>query len=472
MFFLFSLSIIYGLMTLMVIASLLWLLLLAPWSFYPAFVPKIQIFFLGLIFYPFWCTKQLMSKVFPRFKLASSTIGCHKIACDSGKSFDMELVAQLISLPSRSHRSFYFFVGFVYPLLPLDLTGNKSESWNRIYACFAYILNRDKLIVRSEYIAQKYAIEFARELLVNREQQLKISDAKLRYMICTIMWELVFDSEPNESDLKTIIELTESISRSFTYNIDPDWSNRISLCVSFMKQMRDYPNILALQRDFKLTSQEMCTVIAMELFITPALEIVEVMSNLMTELTFEHNDLIRKLSNDPNLMRYAIIATAHRFPVLQAIFREYPYVKGDPYLTPCLNLFPDIHTVEIQTQAISQSLKNESIIFDINRYISNLNNQESTVSEINTCMAFGKGPRVCKGKELAIKIITSFLTNLYFELDQWPNVDISAGRKCSPFHSVNHRLYYFNRRCWIADVQYFIDKISRKSTLQRFECYL
>ena len=87
-------------------------------------------------------------------------------------------------------------------------------------------------------------------------------------------------------------------------------------------------------------------------------------------------------------------------------------------------------------------------------------------------MAFGKDPRVCKGKKLAIKIITSFLTTLYLELDQWLNVDISAGRKCSPFHSVNHRLYYFNRRYLIADVQYFLDKISRKSTLQRFECYL
>ena len=107
--------------------------------------------------------------------------------------------------------------------------------------------------------------------------------------------------------------------------------------------MRDYPQIITLQRDFKLTSQEICTVIAMELFITPALEIVEVMSNLMTELTFEHTDLIRKLSNDPNLMRYAIIATAHRFPVFQAIFSEYPYVKGDQYLTPCFNLFPDIY---------------------------------------------------------------------------------------------------------------------------------
>jgi hypothetical protein len=455
-------------MTLMVIASLLWLLLLAPWNFNPRFVPQIQIFFLHLIFNLFWYTKQIIAKVFPRFKLASAAIGCHKITCDGDKSFDMKLIAQLISLPTRSHRSFYFFVGFVYPLLPLDLTSNKSESWNRIYACFVYILNRDKLIVRSEYITQKYAIEFARK----SRTQLKISDAKLRYMICTIMWELVFSSEPNESDLKTIIELIESISRSFTYNMDSDWSNRISLCVSFMEQMRDYPKIITLQNDFKLTSQEMCTVIAMELFITPALEIAEVMSNLMTELTLEHTDLIRKLSNDPNLMRYAIIATAHRFPVLQAIFREYPYVKGDQYLTPCFNLFSDIHAVEIQTQAISQSLKNESIIFDINRYISNVNNQESTVSEISTCMAFGKGPRVCKGKELAIKIITSFLTNLYLELGQWPNVDISAGRKCSPFHSVNHRLYYFNRRCWIADVQYFLDKIYRKSTLQRFECQL
>ena len=52
----------------------------------------------------------------------------------------MKQVTEYISLPTRSNRSFYFFVGFVYPLLPLDLTSNKSDSWNRIYTCFNQIL--------------------------------------------------------------------------------------------------------------------------------------------------------------------------------------------------------------------------------------------------------------------------------------------------------------------------------------------
>ncbi len=473
-------SIFCWLMTISLIMSLLWLSVIASWSFNPRFVPKIQLSFLSFIFQLFWYSKLIVFKIFSQFEPETACILCQKLTPSASESnghnsqsFDMKMVAQLISLPMRPCRSFYFFAGFVYPLLPLDLTGNKSESWNRIYACFTHILNRDRIIGRSECIAQKYASKLAQELLLNQGQQFKISDAKLRYMICTIMWELVFDSEPTKFDLKAITELTESISKCFTYNVAPDWSNRIELCVVFMKQIRNQPKLLKLQTDFQLTAQEMCTVIAMELFITPALEIVEVMSNLMTELILDHTGLIEKISCDSDLMRYAIIVTAHQYPVLQSFLREIPCVKADKHLTPCYNYFHSIHGVEIQTDEIAKSIKNESVIDIIHRYISVRNSDDhSSISEINTCMAFGKGQRVCKGKELAIKIITTILTTFYSELDNWCDVEISAGRKYNAFQSKNHRMYYFNCRCWIADIQYFVDKIFRRFTLQRFRCQL
>ncbi|CAF1600122.1 unnamed protein product, partial [Didymodactylos carnosus] len=80
----------------------------------------------------------------------------------------------------------------------------------------------------------------------------------------------------------------------------------------------------SLKSDFNLTSQEICTVIAMELFVTPILEIIEVASNLMTDLSLGNTDLIRQISCDSGIMRYSIITTANHYPVLQAIFREIP----------------------------------------------------------------------------------------------------------------------------------------------------
>ncbi|CAF1129223.1 unnamed protein product [Rotaria sp. Silwood1] len=286
------------------------------------------------------------------------------------------------------------------------------------------------------------------------------------------MWELVFDLEASESDLQTISELTEAISTAFTYNIDPDWSKRIDLWLSFMEQIRHHPEIFILHKKFKLTAQEMCTVVAMEFFITPALEIGEIMSNLMMELIFDDTDLIRKVSCDSNVMRYAIMTTAHHYPALQAIFREIYYTEGNKNLTQCSNFFHDTHVLEIQTFDIVESMKSESIIDGINRYVSNENHHRSSISEINTCMAFGRGPRICKGKELAIRIITTFLATLYTELDQWPNVELSAGRKYAAFDSIDHRVYYWHRRCFVANVHYNIDKIFGKTDLQRFRCEL
>ncbi|CAF4382610.1 unnamed protein product [Rotaria socialis] len=63
----------------------------------------------------------------------------------------------------------------------------------------------------------------------------------------------------------------------------------------------------------------MITVVAMELFITLALEIVEVMSSLIIELV-----------SDP--MRYAITTTAHHYHVLQVMFHEISYDRVTEFL--------------------------------------------------------------------------------------------------------------------------------------------
>lgn len=466
-------------MIILFIISVLWLLLIASWSLNPVLMPKIQLGFLNLPFWLIWYSDLTVRKAFGISKIERGHIACHEIAYKWSKlnhcgvkNFDMQAVAKFISLPIRPVRSFYFFAALVYPLLPLDMTGTKSESWARIYACFTYILNHHRIISRSEHFAKKYAEKLAHDLLLDQKHGLKILDERMRYIICAIMWELVFDEEPSELDLKTITELSQSISTAMTYNTDPDWTNRIHLCRSFMEQIRYHPKISILERDFKLTLQEMCTVVAMELFITPALEIGEIMSNLMSELAFDNTNLVQKISSDSEVMRYAVIATAHHYPALQALFRETSYVETDKDLTPCANWFHDTHVVEIQTHDIGESMQNKSIINDINHYISDRDDQKSLISEINTCMAFGKGSRICKGKELAIQIITAFLTTLYNELHQWPDVEISAGRKYAPFSSSHDRFYNVARRCLIADVHYNVDKLFGRLDLQRFQCKL
>ena len=245
---------------------------------------------------------------------------------------------------------------------------------------------------------------------------------------------------------------------------------RIDLCRAFMKQIECYPEIFEHQKNFKLTSQEMCTVVAMEFFVTPALEITEVMSNLITDLEVDDTDLIQKISCNVELMRYAVIASAHRYPVLQSMFREISYKDMEKNVTPCSNPSHDTHVLEIQTAGIAESIRSDSLSNDINRYITSMNNENSTISEQNTCMAFGKGPRICKGKELAIKIITEFLTTFYTELNQWPHIEISAGRKYAAFDSPEYRLYRWNRRSWIAKVLYRLDIFLNKTDLERFQC--
>ncbi|CAF4143572.1 unnamed protein product [Rotaria magnacalcarata] len=421
----------------------------------------------------------MASKILSLSKLEGAPIGCHKITptiLESNgkdiKEFDMGTVSKFISLPIRPHRPFYFFAAFVYPMLPLDFIGNKSEIWDRIYACFTHVMNSKKIVSRSEQIATKYAMTFVEELKLRQSQKLEISDKRLRDIICAIMWELVFESEPTESDLKNIIELTQSISSAITYNCEPNWSQRIASCLSFLKQIQSNPEVQLLQKDYKLTNQEICTVFTMELFVTPALEIGEVMANLMKVLVAHNADLVEKVSYDSDLMRYAIIATAHRYPVLQVIMREVPNADNNKHLTKCINLISDVHVAEIQTQIVAECHGSKSVIDDINHYISIKNYDESSISEIDTCMAFGRGQRICKGKELAIKTITSFLTTVYKELHQWPDVEISAGRKYTAFNSFDHRLYYWYRRWLIANVHYHCDKLFRRSELHRFQCHI
>ena len=450
-------------------------LLAASWG-HCVLVPKLQLWSLSLIFGVFWYVRLFTAKLLRLPQLQGAPLGCHKLVHSESrvngeftKKCDMKLVSKYISLPTRPYRSFYFFAAFVYPLLPLDLTGNESRSWERIFGCFQYIMDRENIVLRSELVAAKYATKLIRELQLDSTQECKVSDEQLRSLVCAIMWELIFTVEPTEADLASITQLTQSISVTFTYNIDPNWLQRITLCRAFMKQVKQHSDLISLQRDFGLSSQELCTVIAMEFFITPALEIVEAMSNLILEMSSNKNDLVKKISCDSRLMRYAVTVVAHHYPVLQAIFREIPVVANDKGLTQCSNLFHDTHTLEIQSPDIANSLNRELITEDINNYISNGNyDEEQFFSATKTCMAFGKGQRICKGKELALRIITSVLTTFYHELSRWPDVEISTGRKYSAFESFQNRLYYWYRRCWIADVLYYFDRQFGKNNLERF----
>ena len=449
---------------------LLLTLLLVPWSLNPCLIPALQTRFLRLVYRPFWNLRVALSFIDPPIRTATAAIGCHKLLVSSSNTeksvYDMKLVLERISLPNRSKRSFYFFAGFVYPLLPLDLTGNQSATWNRINACFSYVLNYRKILTRCNSVAHRHAVKLAEQISVTSRTGLTVCDEKIRYAICSMMWELVFDCEPSEPDLSLIIDLTESISQCFTFNLDPDWSDRMKTCKKLMQLFRSYPDMVSLENEFKLTTQEMCTVIGMEFFVTPALEIGEVMSNMMTELARASQELKKNISSDPQLMKYTILLVAHRYPVLQAIFREVNNEKLDSYVTDCFNWFKIEHTLEIQTQTIAQTLEHDSIIDHLQRFSAD----QQEISDEQTCMAFGRGPRACKGKELAIKVITMFLSTLFDELNEWPIIEISSGRKCTPFRSRDERLFHFNQRCWIADVQYIVDQFFQRSELERFRC--
>lgn len=454
----------------------IWLCIAAPWRLHPWLVPKIQHQFWNLLYPIFWYSHLAVTKMFSLPKLKGAPIGCHKVApliqqsnSTHGNIFEMESVAKLISLPTRPHRSFYFFAPFIYPFLPLDFIGNKCEAWNRVYASFNHIMIREKVVSRSEQITIKYAMKLAEELKMQGKENFKIKDRYLRDMICAIMWELVFGSEPKESDVKIIAELTQIISSSLTYNMDPDWSGRIELCTLFLEKIHSHADVQTLENEFKLTKQELCTVYGMEFFVTPALEIGEVMTNLIAELANKDNDLVQRVSYDADLMRYAITVTAHHYPVLQVIMREVSCPESYKDLTKCINLISGEHVLEIQAQIIAEANKNRSVFNDIINYSSVQNADRPTISDVETCMAFGKGQRVCKGKELSIKMISSFLRTIYDELGQWPIIEITAGRKFTAFYSFDLRLYRWYRRWMIANVHYHCDKLLRRPDLYRFQ---
>ncbi|CAF3116536.1 unnamed protein product [Rotaria socialis] len=470
---------IYGiLLTCLIIGPLVflvWLCLVASWSVNPRLVPKIQHVFLNSIFIIFWYSKLTIEKIFPLAKFEGAPIGCHKIIqiqsesnVTKKKCFDLKTVSKFISFPTRPHRPFYFFAAFVYPMLPIDLMGNQSDTWDRIYTCFTHIMNRKKVVASSEQITAKYAAKLAKELKSNKSQRLVVSDRYLREILCAVMWQLVFETQPTESDLKNLITLSHSISKAMTYNQDPNWSERIDLCTALLKQLQSIPAVVQTQKEFNLTDQELCTVYAMEFFVTPSLEIGEVMANLMTILVNGKPDLIEKVVDDPDLMRYSIIATAHHYPPFQVVMREIPDVEKYKELTKCINLIPCGHALEIQTQIIAELNRNESVINHIDRCLADKSFVESADTEVETCMAFGKGQRVCKGKELAINVITSFLTTLYTELNQWPDVEITAGRKYKAFKTFDDRLYLWYRRWLTANVLYHFDNFFRRPAVHRF----
>ena len=172
----------------------------------------------------------------------------------------------------------------------------------------------------------------------------------------------------------------------------------------------------------------------MEFFVTPALEIGEVVSNILKEYK-DHPEILECAVKDKKYLRAVILAIACKYPVLQHLFRVVDG-KDMPY--------------RIDTEVADKT----DLQFNPEDFLSNSPPPYQWRS-------FGSGPRACKGRVLAIKIIESIIQAIYTKFGRWPKVEISSGRRVHPSVSSYERFLRIQRRAWVGRVFYRIDKVIR-----------
>ncbi|NEQ74041.1 MAG: cytochrome P450 [Okeania sp. SIO2C9] len=348
----------------------------------------------------------------------------------------------IIRQPSRPVGIEYFFAGFVYPFLPLDLSGSDTPSWQRIMQGFKAIMSHFELEDRCGAIARTQVYK-----LPNLGEE-SVKDSILRSLIVDIMWCAILDVETKDDswELNTkqvLYNLIEDICCCFTENLDPDWKQRLEWCKHLAhffeeggKNSSNLDFLVQLRVTYSLSMQEWLTAIIMEFFVTPALEIAEVVTNIFQEYE-DHPEILERAVKDEKYLRAVILAIACKYPVLQTMFRVADG-KDVPYHI----------NVEVADQTDLQ--------FNPEDFCSNSPPPYQWIG-------FGSGPRVCKGRILAINIIESIIQAIYTKFEGWPKVEISSGRRVHPSVSLDERFLRLYGRAWIGRVFYRIDKVIRPS---------
>lgn len=371
-----------------------------------------------------WAVLRLYLRILAHLRLSASNTSNPLISMY--EEADPSSCEKIICLGTRSKDSWYFFTGFVYPLLPLDLMSNKWDSWGRIMRAFTHMISLTRLVSRCGDIT----VKCTKEMILQSDTP--IDDIQVRKCICRVFWELVFNEQADDEKLEPILELVNDISECFTLDTNPDWKERMRLMNDILDIVGGYDIFVRIKEKYSLSTQEALTVFIMEFFVTPALEISETVSNITL-----HNNTpshVHEAATDAGYMKDCIYSAASMYPVLQFIFRE----------------TPDAGTIQIPAEKMSSSI------------------DDTNVSDYKW-LAFGRGPRSCKGRDVAIVLIHNMLTTMSQELGCWPKIGVSAGRKFRPFKTETERIALFNERIQIGKTMVSIDSFLGRQKGERFE---
>jgi hypothetical protein len=347
----------------------------------------------------------------------------------------------ILQCPVRPMGMQYFFADFVFPFLPLDLTGSHVPSWERIMQAFKEIISERQIEAKCRLITKEQVYNSL------NIQTLSISDHLFRKLVVDIMWVSVVcpDNPGTQEEIiikESIYRIVQDISYCFTENINPDCQQRILWSKEFYHSFKHFLEntkngafLLQLEQQHSLSIQEWLTLIVMEFFVTPALEIGETVTNLIKEYE-DKPEILHHAINDEKYMNAAIYSIVCKYPVIQSMFRMVEGTKTS-------------YHVAVDVAAEQNSLKFQPENF--------LTNECSSYK----WMAFGSGSRICKGRVLAVNITSEIIRAIYNKYGKWPQVEVSSGRRVHPHVELDERFFRLHSRAWSGQVLYSLDQIIR-----------
>lgn len=419
----------------MLIGVLLFLTLCLPWI--NPLIPKLQMEILSFTFRILWLFRRQDKYQQPTF------IKSEKYILPTTPEELNHTEKNILQLPVRPMGMQYFFVGFVFPFLPLDLSGSDVPSWERIMQAFKKIMSERQMEARCTSITKEQVYNFL------NIQTPSIADSLFRKLVVDIMWINLVCSNNYHSQEEIMIKehlykIIEDISYCFTENINPDWSHRISWSKQFYQNFGQYLEknndgkfLLNLQHKYSLSIQEWLTVIVMEFFVTPALEIGEIVTNLLKEFE-EQPEILHRAVHDEKYMNAAIYYIACKYPVIQSMFRFMEDTKSSCHIA-----------VDVLAEKTNFQFQPDSF----------LTNEYSSYK----WMAFGSGSRACKGRVLGLKITAEIIRGIYTKYGKWPQVEVSSGRRVHPHAALDERFCRLHGRAWSSQILYAIDEIINPS---------
>ena len=307
---------------------------------------------------------------------------------------------EIINYSTRPNEGYYILYKFFFPLLPLDIMGNECKTWEKIYKTFMSFLSKHRFVQNSSKIIERLLDEFWKK----NGKSKQMDELEVREIIGKMMWELIFKDVDYGKEFAEMIEITNEISRCITFNYPPEFNKRAKLLKGIVALAKK--THLDILNENNLTNQEIATLYGMEFFVTPMLEMSETLCNtakFLKETQKNPEDII----NNELLFKEFIIDIGGRFPVLQTFFRK-----------------KEENLIVLRLDKMAASIARQVPC--------PFNSPDTGLSTSHCAFAFGAGPRICKGKQLALNVITAFIGYYFKHNNCIPDFRIRSGRLVSP----------------------------------------